>query len=61
MLAAPPGRTHIYEVVNHLRKESLIALCPDTPQDFRRRLGPPRPAPVAHWEALEALVSADEP
>ncbi|MFI5345528.1 MAG: hypothetical protein ACHQ51_04060 [Elusimicrobiota bacterium] len=53
MQAAPQGRTHIYEVVNHSRKESLIVLCPDAPPDFRRRLAPPRPAPVAHWAPEE--------
>jgi hypothetical protein len=49
MKPAPEGRTHIYEVVNHLRKESLIALCPDAPAEFLRRLGAAPPAVIAHW------------
>lgn len=56
MKPAPDGRTHIYEVVNHARKESLIALCPDAPEDFRRRLAPARPAPIAHWGPDDALA-----
>jgi hypothetical protein len=56
MQSAPEGRTHIYEVVNHLRKESLIALCPDAPRDFRRRLGPPLPPPIGHWAANEDYI-----
>lgn len=63
MLPAPEGRTHIYEVVNHARKESLIVLHPEAPEDFLRRLGPPRPGPIAHWEpdeeiAVEQLAAA---
>lgn len=53
MKRAPEGRTHIYEAVNHLRKESLIALSPDAPDEFLRRLGPPRPAAIAHWGPTE--------
>lgn len=63
MLPAPPGRTHIYEVVNHARKESLIALHPGAPEEFLQGLGPPRPDPIAHWEpgedfAVEQIAAA---
>ena len=56
MRSAPEGRTHIYEVVNHLRKESMIVLCPDAPDDFRRRLGPTLPPPIAHWGPSDEYV-----
>lgn len=55
MEAAPEGRTHIYEVVNHLRKESLLVLCPEEPESFQRRLGPPRPGPIVHWAPADEL------
>ncbi|MBI3564742.1 MAG: hypothetical protein HY079_06065 [Elusimicrobia bacterium] len=43
-----PG-TRIYVVVNVARRESVVASSRETPDEFTRRLGPPRPAPLAHW------------
>lgn len=47
----------IYEIVNLARRESVLAVTPEGPEAFSRRLGPPRPAAIAHWPESEEVFT----
>ena len=52
---APPGTLHLYELVNHGRRESLIVLIADGREALRSRVAAPRPPLIAHWGPGESF------
>jgi len=46
-------KLNIFEVVNHTRRESLIAVTHEDALSFRRRLGVSPPGVIRHWERAD--------
>jgi hypothetical protein len=46
-------KVNIFEVVNHTRRESLIAMTPEDALAFRRRLSASPPNVIGHWERAD--------
>ena len=53
---APRKTVNLYEVVNHVRRESLLAVVSDALGELVTRLDRPRPQPIAHWGPSETFA-----